>query len=37
MDDLELNKKINTIKTTSKKEVDELVVFVENYLSRIFK
>jgi len=31
-DDLELEKKINTIKTISKKEVDELVVFVQNYL-----
>ena len=32
-DDLELDKKINTVKTISKKEVDELIVFVENYLS----
>jgi len=29
---LELEKKINTIKSISKKEVDELVVFVQNYL-----
>ncbi len=31
-DDLALKKKIKTIKITSKKEVDELVVFVQNYL-----
>jgi len=32
-DDLELEKKINTVKTISKKEVDKLIVFVQNYLS----
>ena len=32
-DDLELDKKINTVKTISKKEVDELISFVEDYLS----
>ena len=32
-DDLELDKKINTVKTISKMEVVELIAFVENYLS----
>lgn len=31
-DDLELGKKINTVKTISKKEVAELIVFVQNHL-----
>ena len=32
-DDLELDKKINTVETISKNEVDELIAFVESYLS----